>query len=110
LTAENGALLRYCETIRMADARSMWDLGCDAALRGADDAFGSAYARLQHAGIATLYLWGRHNAPAATAAHIDRASLRTHEFGSSGHWKSSEAPAETAGIALRHFAGARLLG
>ncbi|MEO1014020.1 MAG: alpha/beta fold hydrolase [Pseudomonadota bacterium] len=108
MAANESALRRYLEAARRADAASMWRLGRDAAAKGRDDGFGEALLSLASRGVSSLYLWGRRNAPAATARFVDErlapSSVRVREYGQSGHWKMIDAPEDTARLAAEAFA------
>lgn len=103
MAQENRSMRRYHGAVRLADARSMWHLGRDAARRGAMDGFGHAYLGLASLGIQSLYFWGRHNTPTATAAFVDRHDFANREFAASGHWKSVDAPDDTGTVAREVF-------
>jgi pimeloyl-ACP methyl ester carboxylesterase len=99
------AVRRYSGAVRMADARSMWQLGRDAVARGAGDAFGRAYLGLTARGVATLYLWGRENVPASSAAFIVGHAMSQRAVAGAGHWIMGDAAVEM-GETIASFFGA----
>lgn len=107
LATEQPQMERYLSAVRQADAYAMWTLGRDAVERGQDNAFGHALLSLPDKGIATTYLWGRHNTPPVTAefvdAHLAASRVQVIEFKTSGHWKSVDAPKATGRIAREAF-------
>lgn len=104
MARENQAMNRYSDAVRSADAKSMWELGRDAASLGAANGFGHAYCNLATLNVDALYLWGRHNSPSETVRFVDENDIPNIEFARSGHWKSVDAPTETGVIAARFFA------
>lgn len=103
IAQQEPAVWRYHGAVCASDAPTMWRLGRDAVLRGAENAFGHAYLRLGECGVSTLLLWGRKNMSAAAATFIDQHRPPNCEFTVSGHWKSIDAPEDTSAIALEFF-------
>ncbi len=108
MSAEQLTPLRYVEAARRARAKSMWRLGRDAAEKGRNDGFGEALLLLSSTGVSGLYLWGRRNAPAATARFVDErlaaSKVRVREYTQSGHWKMIDDPDATGRLAGEAFA------
>ena len=89
LVAQGHAPSSYADSVRGADAETMWTLGRDARVRGADGGFGAAYLGLR---IRTRYFWASSTTPPATQRYLAQHTIAERQLPYQHHWPWSDTP------------------
>jgi pimeloyl-ACP methyl ester carboxylesterase len=89
LVAAGHAPASYADAVRVADAESMWTLGRDARVRGADGSFGVDYRNLT---IPSLYLWAPSTTPPSTQRYLALHVVAEHQLPIEHHWPWTRDP------------------
>jgi pimeloyl-ACP methyl ester carboxylesterase len=73
----------YADAVKTADAETMWTLGREARVRGADGSFGAAYRNLP---MRTVYFWASSTTPPTTRQYLARHAITEHQLPIEHHW------------------------
>jgi hypothetical protein len=73
----------FAESVRAADAATIWALGRDVVLQSRDDGFGHELLRLT---CPRLYLWSRATTPQPSQDFLHAQAVPHHELGIAHHW------------------------
>ena len=92
IAQEQVALRRYFAGAVLADATSMWELGCDARRRSIDDRPGRAYRRIRP----SLYFWSPASTLETTQRWIAQSGIEQLQFTDASHWPMVDRPEATA--------------
>jgi len=84
----------FAESVRAADAATMWALGRDVVLQSSDDGFGHEFLRLT---CPRLYVWSRATTSQASQDLLHAQAVPHHELGIAHHWPWIVDPAAIAG-------------
>jgi len=84
----------FAESVRAADAATMWALGRDVVLQSSDDGFGHEFLRLT---CPRLYVWSRATTSQASQDFLHAQAVPHHELGIAHHWPWIVDPAAIAG-------------
>jgi pimeloyl-ACP methyl ester carboxylesterase len=95
LVAAGEAPASFAESVRAADAATMWALGRDVALQSRDDGFGHEFVQLT---CPSLYLWSRATTPQPSQDFLRAHAVPHHELGIAHHWPWIVDPAVVAAL------------
>lgn len=95
LVAAGEAPQSFAESVRAADAATMWALGRDVALQSRDDSFGHEFVQLT---CPRLYRWSKATTPRPTQEFLRAHAVPHHELGIAHHWPWIVDPAVVAAL------------
>ncbi len=85
----HAAYAGYATSVTMADAETMWRLGCDVVARSKNDALGAAYRALS---LPRLYYWGKAATTDEAEAYLNAHGLDNRRFEAASHWPMIDIP------------------
>ncbi len=89
----HAAYAGYVTSVALADAETMWRLGCDVVARSKNDALGAAYRALS---LPHLYYWGKAATTDEAQAYLSAHDLANQQFEAKSHWPMIDIPEQFA--------------
>ena len=97
MAEDQPALSRYRSVVATANARALWELGCDVRRFSAQQVPGDVLLETPH----VWYLYNPANCPEASLEWLSRNAIRAVQLEGAGHWAAMDQPDTVAAVSLR---------
>ncbi len=100
LGKDSDELRHYYSAARLANPRSMWNLGRDAKQISANNKLGEAFQKLS---VPKIYYWSKSSTPQNTQDWIQHSAIPNEMYTDAGHWPMISKPESTARSIAKFF-------